>query len=426
MGAPAHAQESRIPTKDVAVLVDVSKSVVEGESPNSEAKAMGSARMLIQELAEGGGFTRNLFPDWDLDLSDSSPEMLELFGQYFEAREGKFAPTALIAPDQSFYVAHIGNLSTVLEGVASMQIKDESDIGWLLNQSRVYPRRVQEFPDTSTCYWYAMARTADALTSSSPNGYYLFVVSDEDDDPDYLPGADNGDYEKYLKKLSARHSIQAIESKIRLYFDGGGRQYLARADHFSMTVIARFQHRNNSKVVLTWYGMGVKPAPLPEKKEEPAIVEKKELVPPAFKPGIMLLGGLSERDTKTYFYGKPLIVWQIPYAEASRTGLNTEDFEVLVDRQRVNFALNKKLQSSRSRGPFTAQLSHLKPGREYKVKVRQKGDSGRELESSEVSIIVRPWDYRIFAVLAATAGVAALAIFIWTWFSLRPKVMASA
>jgi hypothetical protein len=196
-----------------------------------------------------------------------------------------------------------------------------------------------------------------------------------------------------------------------------------------MVPIAKFYQRkfsrsDETKVRLSWYVMGPKPKIQPPPAPAPAPVAT--LVPPAFKRSIALLGGLESRSVKTFNYENPLIVWQVPYGEID--GLNSARFQVQTAEGKVVPLVQGTTESTsispRLNGPKTARLQ-LAPGT-YTVQVVQEDPgSATPIKSKAVSIHIKHWNNWILPVLAGTAALVAIAIFIWTWLSFEVRTVSA-
>jgi hypothetical protein len=416
--APAQNQ-NRIPPKDIAILADVSISVRSDWPKHAEAREM------IIKLASGEPIDW-ANSDWEVEPTQDI-DLLHLFGRALGRPEGIVPPEPLTAPGHNLLVLLVGKLTTVNGLRSRRQIGRMSDFAEMVRAE--YPKE-QDIKDGSTCFWYAMARTADLLS----DGYYLFVVSDEIDDPDYLEHGPRGhsvsDYRNYRKNLEAQFPLSSIQATINAHFDQNpgqmGRDAYRPRPEFARTLIAsfyqkKFKRDDERKVRLSWYAMGAKPTLLPD-APAPASQPEKAVTPPLFRREIALLGGLESPGAKIFHYANPLLVWEVPYAEAN--GLSGSHFEV----QTAQGASLAAVQGSsvtpafspRLNGPKTAQL-HLEPGK-YILQVVEKSEGGAPVvKSKPLTIEIQPTNDWILPLLAAAAALAALGIFIWTWLSLGPR-----
>lgn len=314
------------PQKDVALLVDVSVSVRRDRSGHEEAKE------IITQLLKGESVAH---PDWAIETERK--EMADLFSRYLglPAVEEAAELRPLIGSGNSFLSLPVGELSTVLNGESFRTLRDTSRIPELVGEA--YPKRMD---DTSTCYWFAMAQAAATLSQRSKLGYYLFVISDEEDDPDYRedgpPGHTMADYQKYQEELADRYPEESIRASIEKFFipesptPRNSEQYRPRGS-FGQVLIARFYQRGfressgrDQKVRIAWYAMGVTPEkvmvprdPPPVQEGIPQSVAKPSYQPPQLTPILQLLGGLEE-GRKVFEYKDPIFVWQVMNMEASQ------------------------------------------------------------------------------------------------------------
>jgi hypothetical protein len=208
-----------------------------------------------------------------------------------------------------------------------------------------FPDRADQFRDGRTCYYIAVARTADRLLQRSDEGCYLFVVSDEWDDPDskHSPVTD------WMPHLEAAGIYDTrYQSAMRNRF-----RELKDSDRFHL--IARFHKGDRPKrtggsksyLRVAWYAIGEKPKPVepppppppPPKPEDPPPPPKPQ--PPVFARSLTLLGGLipahdaggtSQPDgsrIKVFDHPDPFIAWQVEGVSASSVD---SQFEVAIHR----------------------------------------------------------------------------------------------
>jgi hypothetical protein len=283
--------------------------------------------------------------------------------------------------------------------------------------------------ENSTCYWYAMARGAEILSERSPSGYYAFVVSDEEDDPDYVekgrPGHSLGDYRHFHSHIEPTFPVSEIYGTIGRYFepkDATGYNWSPRSG-FPMTLIARFYQLNsplplNRQVRLAWYALGVKPQPVAA-PSIPAALVPAALVPPKFHRTISLLGGLENTDLKKFNYEVPLVICQIPYSEA--TGLSGTNIRLQDGQGRqiptAQAAGSLMGASPRLNGPRTVR-PRLPPGK-HTIQVVAEGADGEVVKSRPVEIEIEPRSDWLLPFLAIVCALAAGVIFTMIWFSLR-------
>lgn len=407
-----------VPEKDVAMLVDVSVSV------RSDKEGHADAKKIIQDIVSGRGFSnRNLVEQWQME---PNPEMAVLFGSYLGQPSG--AGTAELRPllgnDNNFFTLQIGNVTTVLTGGISKKFSQgSSSIDSLVDST--YPL-TSAMNDKSTCFWLAMARAADTLSKKSKLGYYLFVVSDEEDDPDYRkdgpPGHTFSDYEAYRDQLEKTYPEAAIRGEISRYFDFTGlnskkvETYKTRGD-FKQVLIARFfqSTRSSKKVSMSWYAMGVAPQRVqiprvvqPEPRQEP-VIGPVPYEPPNFKnaAAIEWLGALGEASRKHYDYESPLLVWQVRHAEAA--GFETDERPEL--RTSARTLRSKKVLSTRLDSQTWALPADL--AGEHDISLRF-----GPLEADASIAIVRNSSFWL-NVVAIVSGLVAIIVFALAWRSLR-------
>ncbi len=422
--ANAQTSSTRVPPKDVAILADVSRSV------SADAAKHLEARDLIIKLVTGTPIDWSQYA-WTPEVT-GNPDLRSLFGQSL-GLPGEVPPQPLISDGHNLLILPVGKLSTVIAGGGKTQKVGPANTGELIRVG--YPT---SYKDNSTCYWYAMARAAELLSMQSPEGYYLFVVSDESDDPDYLEfGAHDhskNDYQNYVKNLRNLYPPAVMQAAIEKYFKqraqsaeekrSGLNAYQPRPD-FPMTLIARFyqnipNNRDESKVRLSWYAMGVSSIKL---ALPPPKLAAAALIPPAFRPTITPLGGLKTGETKAFHYRNPLLVWQVPYGEAN--GWSGAQFEVQTGNNKPVPLLQPAsaaaagIFSPRLNGPKTAPLRLAEGKATYQVVGRDY--DGQDVSTKTFSIEVRPPNDWLLPVLATVSALCALGIFIWTWLSFSKR-----
>jgi len=409
-----------VPTKDVAMLVDVSVSVKKDSGGHEEARG------IIQAIVSGEGLGGSKFKsNWSMD---ANPEMVGLFGAYLaQATSGDSAELRpLMDIQNSFLSMHIGTVETVLtQGRNPIRIKKTDEIKGLIQAG--YPA-ISDMNDKSTCFWLAMARAAGTLSQSSKLGYYLFVVSDEEDDPDYRengpPGHTIGDYIKYSKGLAKTYPETAIRGEIARYFDYKGTNsrdvdiYQPRGD-FKQVLIAKFTHtayrEQKARVKIAWYAMGVVPQRvhvprvIQPVQAEPLLIAPEAYQPPKLEPTLKWLGGLSEVPRKFFNYQAPLLVWQVTNAEVTGYSASGRPSLLIEGRSRPV----KKLASSRHDLQTASLPAELADG-SMAASLRMDG-----LESEAVKFEVRRPTLGWLFLLAWASAIIAVAVFAISWHSLR-------
>lgn len=417
------------PTKDVAMLVDVSVSV------RADTRGHEGARGIIQDIVAGKPLTH---PDWVAE--PGSPEMRDLFANYLGEAAGPASAELrpLMAPGNSFLSLPVGKLSTVLNGEVNRKLRNLSGIRDLVAEG--YPAQMN---DTSTCYWFAMAQAADTLSQRSRLGYYLFVVSDEEDDPDYRadgpPGHTKGDYEKYLKELAPQYPVESIRAAIAKYFvparaSARNAEMFTPHDSFKQVLIARFYQKGyrevstsarHQKVRIAWYAMGVAPQKVlvPREPPPPVAGEPEPVQPPAYQPPkltarLQFLGGL-DGGKKTFNYSRPILVWQIANLEASGWDAGSRPaVELINSSARPGTLLANSPRKVIKSWQVTDQLANgFHP---LEVEFKDSSGSSGPL-SRDLDIVKSAGSTWWLNALAIASAVAALVIFFFAWRSLREK-----
>lgn len=427
------------PQKDIAILVDVSRSVeVNPDTKSRDTNAIEDAKKIVKDLVTGRGFKssqRYEKSDWEVKPGQDT-SLNALFARYLgDSAAGPTSAelTALARPGGNLLVLPVGNLATVINNGTTTTVKSNfpSELDSLIE--RGYPTQMR---DTSTCFWFAMARAAETLSEQSRDGYYLFVVSDEEDDPDYRadgpPGHTASDYPKYRAKLAGMWPESTIRSTIERYFinrtvnDRNVEQYTPRTG-FAKTLIAKIYRRNassrNNPISISWYAMGVVPEvihQMPARVVE-AAPPPSTFVAPKFTPRLQFLGGLGGRQEKTFDYEEPLVAWQV--VNGTLSDLNDMDAgaRLVVEGSGGSAPLARRLTNAgRKNRPATLQLTGLKDA-PYRLKLKLDGNSGAAAEqlSIEAPIKYQPRTDFWLMVLAVTSIVAAVGIFFFAWRNLR-------
>lgn len=435
-GSPCLAQDQYryfAPTKDVAMLVDVSVSVRDDKPGHKQAQK------IIQDILSG--VKPSFEAHWELTKED--PSMRELFANYLgiaaTATSAELRP--LMTTGNSFLSLPVGELSTVLNGPPPRKLRDVTGIPSLVSEG--YPKRMD---DTSTCYWFAMAHAAGTLSQKSILGYYLFVVSDEEDDPDYREDGPIGhtkpDYVRYTKELERTYPVDSIKAAIGKYFkftklSPQNVELYKPQDSFKQVPIARFIQKTDrgggsrgQKVRLTWYAMGVTPvkhavpkAPPPVPRTEPgAPPPPLAYQPPVLKPRIQLLGGL-DGATKRFEYDRPILVWQIANLDSSGWDAGGRP-SVEVDNS--NSKRGGLLKDSPRKTIKSWQLAEQLENGTHELNLELE-DVNKPTEplSEGIKIIKAAGTGFWLTVFAILSAVAALAIFIFAWRTLRQNRVVS-
>ena len=431
---PAAAQDQYryfAPTKDVAMLVDVSVSV------RADSNGHEGAREIIQDLLEGKPLTHT---SWIAE--PGSKEMGELFANYL--REKPTAASAelrpLMAAGNSFLSLPVGKLTTVLNGEVHRKLRDLQGIRTLVAEG--YPKQMN---DTSTCYWFAMAQAADTLSQKSRLGYYLFVVSDEEDDPDYRadgpPNHTKADYDRYLKELAPQYPVESIRASIGKYFlparaSARNAEIFSPRDTFKQVLIARFYQKGyrevsssarHQKVRISWYAMGVAPDRVYVPRPPPPLVPGEPAPPPvlAYQPPkqtarLQFLGDL-KGGKKTFDYERPILVWQIANLEGSGWDAGSRpSFELVNGKGRAGNLLSNSPRKVIKSWQVTDQIANGKHPLEVEFKNSEDPAGGINEELDIVKNASSTWWLNLLAIVSC---VVALAIFFFAWRSLREKTV---
>ena len=400
------------PARSIAVLVDVSGSLRKKFAFTQEA------REIILDLVTGRGFqggngwvtendetaTATTTTDgWQVD-----PVLQELYSPYWRGGAG------LIPLTKAGKVARLvpfGSLATTMQGRDPWDIGDMAEFESRLK--REYPDEEREFSDRTTCYYLAVARTADFLLQRFEEGCYMFVVSDELDDPDtvdvhpVLEAA--GIYDKnYLKQMRSR--FEELKKQQRFHF------------------ISRFRKGDRTAastggqgyVRLSWYAIGERPQavqppplpPVPKAGEPPPPPPPPPPEPPKFAQSLTLLGGLSVRDAndavkpaeagiKTFDHAQPFLAWQVDGAAA---GQLDRTFQVTVHRldeggrleqvQQLKSTQLSRTSEGRLRGLIAGTTTEPLANGVYRVTIEDKPPAGEGLAAVAAWIEVkRPWNW---------------------------------
>ena len=422
------------PPKNVAVIVDVSRSLI------NEAREgrLDQARKLIADIVSGRGFTGDSL-GWQVN---ADPRMGPIFKTYFQP--GNLQP--LTGQGRIFLFQKAGKFQTVRSGRQEFGLASAGDFDRMLED--LWPGE-QDVKDNSTCYWYAMARVADRLKRISPDGYYLFVVSDEEDDPDYSDSptkrGSKGDYQSFAREWRPQgYSQTSIEDEISRYFvrganaTGGYPVFQPRQD-FAQSAIATFHQdgaslSDASRVQIRWYGMGVTPQSMAAPPAPPP--PPPPLKAPQTNPVLEPLAGLSSQVTRTYDYRQPLIVCQVAGMSAEQaSALKLEvQYRKDGDTEWRNGGMESPRYSQRGQSlgaaPATMTLKlkddtasgkqGLEPGVEYEVRVRE-ADKENGLQTT-FAVKVKPAQNLLLTILAISSATAALGIFLYAWRTLRNPV----
>lgn len=415
---------SPIPSKDVALLVDVSKSV------QADQVGHAGARRIVQSLIAGRRLDASVMDGWKVDTATNvGTDVQALFAGFFPESASAGQPGRLTGRGRTLLSLQTGRLDTVLTSQKTIQFRSDEDVDSVVARSGVYPTK-DEMDDQSTCYWFAMATAAETLSRRSRDGYYLFVVSDEEDDPDYRSDGPDGhsynDYESYKKRLARGDAlpVSVIRGTIERYFDlvqtdsRKIERYRARQG-FEQVTIAKFTQTSGgrNKVQVTWYGMGVKPVAVPP-VVVPTMVNSPVPAPayeaPRMAARVEMLGGIHQTGgARTYDYANPFIVFQVRNGDAMGSGAKMEVTAGLLDNSRRGLtATTFRLSAATETAPKEARVSLPDP---Y-------GDTADETTkriSDSAQIRISPRSDFWLNLLAIISGVAAIGIFFIAWRQLR-------
>lgn len=436
--SPSSMPKPTAPARSVAVLVDVSASLRKYFTFTQEA------REIILDLVAGRGFqgnngwvcendeTPDRTPDgWTIDAT-----LKELYAPYL------FANAALNPLTKAGKVARyvpFGFLETTLRGRDPWDITDIPAFESRLRME--YPKRAEEFADKKTCYYLAVARTADFLLQRFEEGCYMFVVSDELDDPDtvdVMPKLEEvGIYDQtYMRKMKVR--FNELKSQDRFH------------------LIARFRKGDKASVStggqgyvrLSWYAIGEKPQPVqPPAPPPPVVVKEGDPPPPAPAPppeppkfvrSLTLLGGLVEKDPnegsrpgneadiKFYDHDQPFLAWQV---DGVASGAVDSPFQVTIHRitesgsleqvQQLKPAQLTRTSEGRLRGLMAGTTVQPLANGIYRVTIEEKPASGGEgLKPVAAWIEVKkPWNWVPWVLGASVLG--AMGVIGYSVWSLR-------
>lgn len=391
------------PVRSVAVVVDVSGSV--------SAPLAVEARGLILDIAGGHGFTAG--SGWVCNFDSPEPEdpqgediwpqddyLKEMYRPYWAASGSPQKP--LTGGGKLLYLSSCGTLQTTMKPPRLWDIGGYQEFETLLGQE--FPSRPDQFKDGRTCYYIAVSRTADRLLQRSEEGCYLFVVSDEWDDPD---SKHSPTYE-WMPHLEAAGIYDSrYQSAMRNRF-----RELKDTDRFHL--IARFHKgsrpaRNSGSknyLRLAWYAIGEKPKPVepprppqpPPGPDTPPVIEPPPRPqPPAFSRFLTLLGGLipasdpednsapDRSKIKFFDHPDPFVTWQVDGVAASAAD---SQFEVTIQRAKEGGGMEnvQKLKPAQLMRTSEGRLRGLSAGTRvlplsdgiYRVTVEEKPVTGTE------------------------------------------------
>jgi hypothetical protein len=434
-GTPPPVARPTAPARSIAVLVDVSGSLKKKFTFTQEA------REIILDLVAGRGFQglngwvceNDETPAATADGWTLDPVLKELYAPYLYGKTGQSPLTK--AGKVGRYVP-FGSLDTTLRGRDPWDITDVESFESRLRME--YPKRPEEFNDRQTCYFLAVARTADFLLQRFEEGCYMFVVSDELDDPDtvdVMPALEAaGIYDPgYMRKMRGR--FEELKKQQRFHF------------------IARFRKGDRKEastggsgyVRLSWYAIGEKPQAVqpPEpppviavKEGDPPVPPPQPPEPPKFIRTLTLLGGLVEKDAnvstrpgneadiKLFDHDQPFLAWQV---DGTPTGAVDSPFQITVHRlseggsleqvQQLKPAQLSRTSEGRLRGLMAGTTTQPLANGIYRITVEEKPVGGGEgLKAVSAWIEVRkPWNWVPWMLGAsALSAVGVIGYSVWT------------
>jgi hypothetical protein len=409
---PVALQDPIAPARSVAVLVDVSGSLKKRFALTQEA------REIILDLVTGRGFQGGggwicendsvsgaTSDGWALD-----PDLQLLYAPYLKsgAAQRPLTKTGKVARFVPF-----GSLATTMRSRDPWDVTSVEDFEIRLRNE--YPKRADEFKDSHTCYFLAVARTADFLLRQFEEGCYMFVVSDELDDPDtvdVMPTLEEaGIFDiTYMKRMRLR--FEELKKQDRFHF-------IAR---FRKSDLNEARTAGQGYVRLSWYAIGDKPKrveppappPPPKAGEPPPPPPPPPPEPPKFARSLTLLGGLVAKDPaenakpalqgdiKQFDHDQPFLAWQVDGVAASHVD---SPFQVTVYRLDEGGRLEQVQQfrpvqlprtsEGRLRGLTAGTVTQPLANGIYRINIEEKPASGGPaLEAVAAWIEVKqPWNW---------------------------------
>ncbi len=435
------------PVRSVAVVADVSGSV--------SAPFALEARDIIQSIVTGRGFQTgngwvcNYDAPEPVDPAgeDTWPEdetIKTMFQPYWSGLIGNHKP--LTAAGKVFHLALCGTLQTTMNPPRTWDLAGHQEFEALMQQE--YPSRPDQFRDMRTCYYIATARTADRLLQRSEEGCYLFVVSDEWDDPDSKHSPVD-EWMPHLEKWGIYDT--RYQSAMLTRF-----RELKDSDRFNL--IARFHKGDRPKrtggsknyLRVAWYAIGEKPKPV----EPPKVVAKVEgqpppppppepPKPPSFGRSLTLLGGLVQASDpadsakpdasriKIFNHPEPFLAWQIESPAANSVD---SQFEVTVHRldnsntlqsvQKLRSAQLNRTTEGRLRGLPAGTITQPLADGTYRITIEEKPAAGTTPTAGTMLDPVATWievqtPFNWLPWLLAISGLGAAGVIGYSVWSLR-------
>lgn len=353
--------------RDVAVLVDVSASVIQQDWKNDDKE-------IVRKVIMGLRRDSDLGSDWVINTELGE----EVVAPYY--REGLAdGSMPLLESGNSLIIMRFGDLKTIRESVMESRpiTNVEADTrAYFEDPNRGYPRyssirQNNEFTDQKTNITLAKAKVHRLMAREE--GYYLIVVSDEDPDEE-------------LEKLTA--------DELTMIREWEGRT--------GVTNIVTLRRRT-SQLKISLRAVGFDPDPNVQ------IKRAQRYTPPEPKLAIEFLGALGE-STETFPHrpltDPPYLAWQV-----------NEDREA----PREFMVKLEPIEGQNTPPAMVAKASFVVYDRaeldgKYRVKVESVASGVAPPRDAYIEIR-RRWDFLPY--LALVTGILSVTVFIYTWWTLR-------
>jgi len=410
LGGAAHAQEEAAPDayggvlrKDIEILVDISGSMDSGTACEAVDVVTDLIRGQLRRPASGRvdihehwqpfeGSDAKMLGYLRVENADKKYHFLQV--DYFRrllTGEGEVEPLA--GDYDQINITYFGDRSRTLDPANrfTYRMGDLHRMGELT--------RVQEFRDQHTNLRLAMAQVRSRKGSQA--GYYLFVISDAQDDPEAnekdVPLLDNWGPDKFLNDdhgivVLAHQPPGQVGRKIKPYI---------------CMVAAGFDPVAETRKVVT--------------KEVPKI-----------EGAITLLGGLASETPKVFRNQAPYLAWQIERDPKAIGPADDYKFRVMLeDRdapELMVYALNQPNWQSVSRISLDATtLFDDAQGRGQRAQDLPPGNwiftieeqQGRLKPTSGTIVVEKKRDSAL--AIAALAGATSLLLFAYSWWAVRQR-----
>lgn len=372
---PARAQDAgfdptRIPKKDVVVMVDVSGSV----HPSASIEAGRIVRDLIL-----GQLNQGNHPGWDW----SSAKVVPKYPHFQAFLDGNAGGAGLTEPGRTISIERIGERRRVSEMRNPHLVRNFP--GDVFDIFQRYPKASADFQDQETYFELAMAGIREVMRRSGDDGFYLFVISDGVDDKKQH-NADDQSYIRSLRNMEEEHFIAEIHLKP---------ERLTSSERIDRRISRDAPRDPMDDFFIRWYAVGRKEPQALAKPEPPPVAA------PRLPRAIQLLGGLAGRgreNPKEYRTSRPFLAWQV----ANHTGDDSLEFTMTVTEVREGQPGNALPQSDplKAENYTRADLGRITVGLEgtdfqmrdvpdglYHVVIRPRvlpGSEGRGLDPGEV------------------------------------------